>query len=88
MNSKKIITIIIIIAAFAGAGVFAYMSLRGDATTLVTTNDQSAAPILLPYGDELNFDAINKYNQTGKTFQYPATTAADVGSQLNDIISQ
>lgn len=88
MNSKKIITIIVIVAAFAGAGVFAYMSLRDDASSLVTTSDQPAAPILLPYGDKLDFSAVNKFNQTGRIFQQPVTTAADVGLQLNEIISQ
>ncbi len=89
MNSKKIITIVVIVAALAGAGVFGYLSLRDDAVELVTAADgQAATPIILPYGDTLDFETVNKFNQTGRTYTLPVTTAADVGLQLNEIISQ
>lgn len=89
MKLKQIISIVIVIAALAGAGVFAYMSLKSevDTATQATSSEQQTA-IILPHGNELNFDQVNKYNQTGQQFQYPQTTAADTGLQLNEIISQ
>lgn len=93
MNTKKIILIIIIVGALAGAGVFAYISMTGSGTTpgaasLTATTPATTAGAILPYGTELNFEKINKFNETGRTFEYPSVTPADTGLQLNEIISQ
>lgn len=91
MKSKQIILLIIIIAALAGAGVFAYLSMTASQGTpavpggLDTTQAQNN---ILPHGSELNFDKINQFNEVGRTFQYPATTPEDTGLTLNEIISQ
>ncbi|HEX3099367.1 MAG TPA: hypothetical protein VHQ41_00135 [Patescibacteria group bacterium] len=86
MRSKQIIITIVVVVALAGAGILAYLSLRGNADAVATP--KTAAAIILPHGNSLNFDKINKFNQNGQTFQYPVTTPADTGLQLNDIISQ
>lgn len=91
MNSKKIILVIIVIAALAGAGVFAYLSFSGSSSTVQTapsSNTVSATDSILPYGTKLDFGKVNKFNETGRAFQYPAVTPADTGLQLNEIISQ
>lgn len=89
MKNKQIVIIMVIVGALAGAGVLAYFSL-GSKDTAITTATTNAAPaaIILPYGSDLSFDQINKFNQTGKSFDYPVTTAADTGLELNQIISQ
>ena len=89
MKLKKLLILIIIVVTLGGAGVFAYMSLSetGTSAEVAATNEQAKA-IILPHGSDLNFDNINKFNQTGKTFQYPAVTPADIGPELNAIISQ
>lgn len=89
MTIKKLLILIIVVVTLGGAGVFAYMSLSetGTSTEVAATNAQGQA-IILPHGSDINFDNINKFNQTGKTFQYPQVTPADIGQELNAIISQ
>ena len=91
MNSKKIILVIIVIAALAGAGVFVYLTFNGSTSIVpivATPTPVTAANSILPYGTKLDFDTINKFNETGRKFQYPTVTTADTGLQLNEIISQ
>ena len=91
MNSKKIILVIIVVAALAGAGVFAYLTFNGStsiAPIVATPTPVTAANSILPYGTKLDFDSINKFNETGRKFQYPIVTPSDTGLQLNEIISQ
>lgn len=85
MQSKQIITIIVIIAAFAGAGVFAYMAFSGNASENIITEVASDSQVL-PFGDELNFDSIDTFNPTGKAFQYSEVAPSEVGSPLNNIV--
>jgi hypothetical protein len=84
MKIKQIILIIIVIAALAGAGVFGYMSVKGKSTG--TTKKKTGT--ILPHGNNLDFGTVDKFNETGRQFEYPATTPADLGQPLNEIISQ
>lgn len=90
MNSKKIILILLIVGALSGAGVFAYISMTGTGASSENTSTvpTSSAGAILPNGSDLNFDKINKFNETGRVFEYPSVTPADTGLQLNEIISQ
>lgn len=88
MKLKQIILIVIVIAALAGAGVFIYLSFSGSTTPSASSGTAIVNSPILPNGNKLNFDKINKFNQTGHTFQYPTVGAADTGLGLNDIISQ
>lgn len=90
MKMKQNILLIIIIAALAGAGVFAYLSFFKKTTEapIVDNALSSSKGNILPHGTDLNFEKVNKFNQTGTQFSYPQATPADIGSPLNDIISQ
>lgn len=88
MRSKQIILLIVIIVALAGAGTFAYLSFSGSTSTTPAEGETQTKGIILPHGNSLNFDKVNKFNETGRTFQYPAATPAETGLQLNEIISQ
>lgn len=88
MKIKQTIFIIIVIAALAGAGVFAYMSFAGGDKSASVTAEVVPTAIILPHGSTLDFEKINKFNETGREFQYPKSTPIDIGLQLNEIISQ
>ncbi len=89
MKNKNLILILVIIVALAGAGVFAYISFFGSSTaTTPTTNQTVGAGTILPYGKSLNFETVNKFNETGRMFPYPEVTPADAGLMLSEIISQ
>ena len=85
MQSKQIIIIVVIIAALAGAGVFAYMSFSGNTSGNITTeivpNNQ-----VLPRGNKLDFKSIDTFNPTGKAFQYPEVIPNEIGLPLNSIV--
>ena len=87
MRTKQIILLVIIVVALAGAGVFAYMTFSSSPVTPVAGEVQTGG-IILPQGTKLDFEKVNKFNETGRTFQYPSATPADTGLQLNEIISQ
>lgn len=89
MNSKQIILIVIIVIALAGGGVFAYFSLTGSgAVGTADVSQGSVKGVILPKGTKLNFEKINKFNETGRTFELPVVTPAETGLPLNDLISQ
>lgn len=97
MRIKQFIIIIVVVAALAGAVVFAYLTFfKDDAPTSLVTgsaigSDNSAVEVetaILPYGDSLDFNSVKKFNRTGKIFQYPATVPGDIGMNLNDIIEK
>lgn len=87
MRTKQIIITIIMIAALAGAGVFGYLSLSRDSSTAAPPESATANSIL-PKGTTLNFDKVNRFNETGRQFQYPSVTPADAGLTLNEIMQQ
>lgn len=90
MNNKNIILIVVVIIALAGAGVFAYISFFGSSTASspTATGQTVGVGTILPYGKSLNFETVNKFNETGRLFQYPEVTPADAGLLLSEIISQ
>ncbi len=90
MNNKNIIFIGVIVVALAGAGVFAYISFFGSSSTSTSTivGQTTGTGTILPYGKSLNFETVNKFNETGRLFQYPQVTPADTGLLLSEIISQ
>ena len=85
MRIKQIILIIVVIAALAGAGVFGYMSINSKATGGVVPKKKGT---ILPHGNTLDFKPIDKFNQTGQLFNYPVVAPAEIGSDLNEIISK
>ncbi len=86
MKIKQTIILIVIVVALAGAGVFAYMTFGSPVAEVPATQETKA--IILPHGNNLDFDDVNKFNETGRQFQYPVTLQSDIGLQLNEIISQ
>lgn len=87
MKLKQIIGLIIVIAAFAGAGVFAYMSIISDKNPEAATTTISTAEIL-PQGDKLDFEDVNKFNKNGKLFRYPEVSEGEIGLGLNDVMEK
>lgn len=90
MKLKQIITLIIIIAALAIAGVFAYNFLMGSVTeqdAVKSLEKPTASSAILPHGTELNFDTVNEFNPSGRLYTYPAVQPSDAGLPLNDLIS-
>lgn len=90
MKNKNLILILVIIVALAGAGVFAYISFFGSSSTPTSTAVGQTVGVgaILPYGKNLNFETVNKFNETGRLFPYPEVTPADAGLLLSEIISQ
>lgn len=91
MKLKQIITLIIIIAALAIAGVFAYQFFMNTVETEdeLNTKDIQAkqTSVILPKGSELNFDTIKEFNPSSRLYTYPAVQPTDAGLQLNEMIS-
>ncbi len=88
MRLKQIIIIIIVIIALAGAGIFAYLGFMSDSNAVIAPEDAATKNSVLPHGTSLNFDKVNKFNETGRQFQYPVVTPAETGLQLNEIMQQ
>ena len=86
MDSKRLITIVIIIVALAGAGVFLYMSLTGMKSDNVVQQQSGSA--ILPSGNDLDFSKLKEFNPSGRKFQYPAVTPQDAGVSLGTIMKQ
>lgn len=82
---KQIIVVIIIVVALAGAGFLGYKA-------FTSSSEDNAAAVagkhsqILPFGTDLKFDSVQKYNKDGKTFQYPTVTPAEIGPELGAII--
>ncbi len=86
MRFKQIIILLVIMAALAGAGVFAYKSFTNERSKSKTT--ETAQSAILPHGTELDFATLKKFNPSGKLFNYPNVTNDQAGAALNEIISQ
>ena len=86
MKIKQAVILIVVIVALAGAGIFAYKSFGSSISNVPATQESKA--IILPYGSKLDFDKVDKYNQTGRQAENPTVNPAEIGSQLNGIISQ
>ena len=90
MRAKQIIILIIIIAALAIAGVFAYKFLMGTVSEESAAKSQSqgaGTSVILPQGTDLNFDTVKEFNPSGRLYTYPAVQPSDAGLPLNDLIS-
>lgn len=90
MDIKKIITLIVIIAAFAGAGVFAYLTfftenVSDDAGLTTNAANAAATNTILPHGTKLDFSKVESFNKSGTLFPYPKVAPIEVGLQLNDL---
>ena len=88
MSIKQIIAIIVIVVAFAGAGVFVYMAFSGTTQTPpnLTANGGAPASQILPYGSGLDFGQVTKFNKNGRVFDYPVVTEGEVGAELGTVI--
>ncbi len=90
MTAKQIITLIIIIAALAIAGIFAYKFLMGTVTEEDAAKSQeqgAGVSVILPQGSELDFEKVKEFNPSGRLYTYPAVQPSDAGLPLNDLIS-
>ncbi len=87
---KQTIIIIIIVAALAGAGIFAYMSFFSNgSSSLVTFGEDTGAPgtsEILPLGSNLNFDQIHKFNKDSRVFQYPSVNPSEIGPVMGTMV--
>jgi hypothetical protein len=90
MGIKQIIIIIVIIAAIAGAGVFAYMTFfSGDAVTPATPlSAEGKSNAILPQGTKLDFGTVQKFNKNSKIFQQPAVQPSEIGMGLDEIMEK
>ncbi len=90
--NKNTIFIVVIVVILAAVGYILYYSLfAGKSTNTSLQNGQSnsiTSPYgpILPYGNHLDFAAVQKYNTSGHSFDYPAVNPSDVGTSLNTII--
>lgn len=87
---KQVITIIIIVAALAGAGVFAYLTFFSGTPTSTTQTSSgiSESSEILPMGSNLNFDQVEKFNKDDRLYQYPIISPSEVGAVMGSIIKQ
>lgn len=85
---KQIITIIIIVAALAGAGVFGYMMFTGADSAITTTSSQDAPSNILPMGSKLDFDIVQQFNKNQQIYQYPQVNQGEVGPVMGTMIKQ
>jgi hypothetical protein len=86
MQIKKIIIVIVMIIALVGGGYFAYQ--YWGKTALTPTEKVVSTRVILPHGTNLNFNKVNKFNETGRTFTYPKVDPLEAGLPLDAIISQ
>lgn len=96
--NKKVIEIIVIVVVLLLAGFFVYKIFAKKSVDVIGTGNTattSAAPAstpssILPYGTNLNFEPVNKFNPSNRTFNYPVVTEDQIGfneNELNRIIS-
>lgn len=82
---KKIITIIIVVAALAGAGFLGYSAMH-KSTSTGSGKSGDIAKTILPYGSDLNFKPIQDFNNTGRFFPYPKVTPPEIGSTTTALV--
>ena len=73
---RKLLTIIITIAALGGAVILGYSALSKK------TPPQATGPssTILPYGTALDFNNLQDFNKTNRLFPYPAVTPPEIGA--------
>ncbi len=86
---KKIISIVIIFGALAGAGFFAYKAFSSSSSTAAPSQAATKTTSeILPLGTNLNFEQVKKFNKDARIFQYPAVSPEDIGPGLSTMIKQ
>jgi flagellar basal body-associated protein FliL len=85
VNSKQIIILVVVIVVLAVAGVFGYKAMTGSSSTETAT----AVPksLILPNGSKLDFEKVQEFNKKQKLFPYPEVNTAEIGKQLNQIVT-
>ncbi len=86
MNNKQIIILIIVIVALTVAGVFAYkvVTSSSSGSDTATTVPKS---LILPNGSKLDFEKVQEFNKKQKLYPYPQVNTAEIGKQLNQIVT-
>jgi hypothetical protein len=77
MNTKKIITIIIIVIALGGAIFLGYSAMTSN--TGGSSVKTTPAPAILPLNTNLDFKPINDYNSESRFFPYPQVNTSEIG---------
>ncbi len=95
MQNKKNIIIIAVIALIVIVVVVVLIRRMGNpAANSDVQNPISESAIstektsILPHGNQLNFEAIKKYNPDGKLFNYPSVGPEQVGTNVADILKK
>lgn len=86
VKNKQIIVLIVVIVALAVAGVFAYKAVTSSSSS---TDTATAVPksLILPNGSKLDFEKVQEFNKKQKLFPYPEVNTAEIGKQLNQIVT-
>ncbi len=86
VNSKQIIILVVVIVVLAVAGVFGYKAITSSSST---TDTSTAVPksLILPNGTKLDFVKVQEFNKKQKLFPYPQVDTAEIGKQLNQIVT-
>ena len=88
MNSYKAISLVIII--FLVTAIVVMVQLFSGSRTLTASAadsvDSSGRSLILPYGRNLDFSLINKFNPEGKLFDYPKVNPAEIGLPVSGLV--
>jgi hypothetical protein len=88
---KRIIVMIIIVAALTGASIMSYKAFSGSegASFISTDTPPEVVPSeILPMGASLNFKSVQEFNKESRLFPYPAVNATEVGPGIGELIQQ
>jgi hypothetical protein len=95
MNARKIILFIVIAIGFGGSiyllrGVFSKPGTTPvDLAQLVqvdTSGGTGTGQHILPFGSNLDFTQIKKYNPETRLYPYPEVTTSEIGLSLSEFI--
>src|SRR5262245_60911985 len=91
MKGKQLIYIIISLVFFIATGVVVYVNLSGPKTSEETmpaaATGQTSAKSLLPYGTDLNFNVLQRYNGGQiQPFIYEQVTPEEIGVTDHDAL--
>lgn len=82
---KKIITIIIVVAALGGAGFLGYSAMHKSSSS-GDAKSGNITTTILPYGTDLNFKPIQDFNSTNRFFPYPKVTPPEIGATTTALV--
>ncbi len=83
---KQIISIIVIVGALAGAGIFGYLAFSKSSSDQELSIPVSTTSQILPMGSALNFDSVQKFNKNNSLFPYPVVNPSEIGSTTGEMI--